>query len=135
IDNTISTMADKMFEKFEKYWGDVHIVMAICTILDPHFKMKAVDFAFPTVYGARAVVEIENVRKICYDLVQEYQTKTKSRQLKGSSSSLTMPSTSGDGQANVKSKLVQYMTAITADEEQVSKYGASIKLFIFSPFY
>ncbi|WRX10019.1 HAT [Theobroma cacao] len=34
-DVTISAMAKKMFDKFEKYLKDIHIVLAVAIILDP----------------------------------------------------------------------------------------------------
>nr|KAJ0227301.1 hypothetical protein LSAT_V11C100048690 [Lactuca sativa] len=36
----ICDMVKKMKEKFDKYWGECHLVMAIAYVLDPRFKMK-----------------------------------------------------------------------------------------------
>ncbi|KAL4569983.1 hypothetical protein LXL04_025632 [Taraxacum kok-saghyz] len=46
----IRDMVSKMKEKFDKYWGECHLVMAIASVLDPRFKMKLVEFSFPTLY-------------------------------------------------------------------------------------
>lgn len=32
-------MAKSMLQKFEKYWGDMHGVMAIVIVLDPRYKI------------------------------------------------------------------------------------------------
>ena len=79
FDLNISTMASRMFEKFEKYWKEVHTIMAVCTILDPRYKFDAVEYMFSTVYGEQASKEIDRVRSTLYELLEEYQQKSKSR--------------------------------------------------------
>ena len=71
----ISLMADKMFDKFEKYWGEIHIVMAICTVLNPRQKIKAIEFAFYVIYGENAYRELQRVRDTCVEWIQEYQSR------------------------------------------------------------
>ncbi|XP_060968997.1 zinc finger BED domain-containing protein DAYSLEEPER-like isoform X2 [Cannabis sativa] len=44
----------------------------IATILDPRFKMKLIEYYFPRIYGEKSSIEIERVRKLCLDLVGEY---------------------------------------------------------------
>jgi Domain of unknown function (DUF4413) len=34
----LNNMSLPMFEKFEKYWGEIGILMSIASILDPQFK-------------------------------------------------------------------------------------------------
>ena len=46
----IRDMVKKIKEKFDKYCGECHLVMAIAFVLDPRFKMKFVEFCFPTLY-------------------------------------------------------------------------------------
>ena len=46
----IREMARKMELKFEKYWGETNLVMAIGAVMDPRFKMKLPAFCFPTLY-------------------------------------------------------------------------------------
>lgn len=49
-DELIKKMAQSMFQKFEKYWSNVHIVMAMGNVLDPICKMKVVEYLFPSIY-------------------------------------------------------------------------------------
>ena len=44
-------MATNMIEKFNKYWGKIHNLLAVATMLDPRFKMKLVEFYFPKTFG------------------------------------------------------------------------------------
>ncbi|XP_023770657.1 zinc finger BED domain-containing protein RICESLEEPER 2-like [Lactuca sativa] len=67
----IRTMVTKMNEKFEKYWGECHLVMAIASVLDPRFKIKLVEVSFPTIYS-NAEKNIEEVKKALYEMYEEY---------------------------------------------------------------
>ena len=67
----IRTMVTKMKEKFAKYWGECYLVMAIASMLDPRFKMKLVEFSFPTIYS-NAEKNIEEVKKALYEMYKEY---------------------------------------------------------------
>ena len=60
-----------MKEKFDKYWGECHLVMAIASVLDPRFKMKLVEFSFPTIYS-NVEKNIEEVKKALYEIYEEY---------------------------------------------------------------
>ena len=42
----IQAMVVKMKSKFDKYWGECNLLMAIATILDPRCKMRVVEFFF-----------------------------------------------------------------------------------------
>lgn len=41
----MKNMIEAMKEKFENYWADCNLVLAITTILDPRRKMMTVEFA------------------------------------------------------------------------------------------
>ena len=68
----ISTMPECMLAKFNSYWANVSVVMAIATILDPRYKMKLLEFYHPNIYGDNSDLEIEKIRNLCYDLLDEY---------------------------------------------------------------
>lgn len=67
----IQTTVEKMLLKFEKYWNVMHEVVVISTVLDPRYKLEVLDFYFDKIFGSRALVEVENVRSLCYSLVKE----------------------------------------------------------------
>ena len=82
----ISSMASKMFEKFEKYWSIISIVLAVAVVSDPRYKLKVVSYYFPQIYSEKAQYEIENLKKICYELLHVYQSNSKNpRSSQGSS--------------------------------------------------
>ncbi|XP_059435493.1 zinc finger BED domain-containing protein RICESLEEPER 2-like [Corylus avellana] len=43
-------MSAKMSDKFDKYWGESNMVMALVAMLDPRYKMKLIRFCFPIIY-------------------------------------------------------------------------------------
>lgn len=67
----IRDMVSKMKEKFDKYWGECHLVMAIASVLDPRFKMKLVEFCFPTLYE-NSEENIKEVKSALYEMYSEY---------------------------------------------------------------
>ncbi|CAO2174338.1 unnamed protein product [Urochloa humidicola] len=70
----IEDMSKLMKDKFDKYWSDVHGLMAVATVLDPRYKLQMLKTFFASVYGVeRATSEVEKVRSLLYQLVLEYQ--------------------------------------------------------------
>ena len=72
-DNFIREMAMKMKEKFDKYWGECHLLMAIASVLDPRLKMKVVQFSYPKLYSPNeATKNIKEVEKALEDMYLDY---------------------------------------------------------------
>ena len=46
----IRLMTARMSDKFDKYWGDTNMLMALATVLDLRYKMKLISFCFPIIY-------------------------------------------------------------------------------------
>ena len=65
-------MVESMLAKFNSYWANVSIVMAVAAILDPRYKMKLLEFYYPNIYGDNSDLEIEKIKNLCYDLLDEY---------------------------------------------------------------
>lgn len=74
-DEVIKEMSYNMFEKFEKYWNIVHIVLAVAAVLDPRHKMKVMEYYFPTIFGGSGHMEINQVKHVCHELINEYKSK------------------------------------------------------------
>ena len=68
----ISRMAKSMFTKFNSYWANVNVVMAVNAILDPRYKMKLLEFYYSNIYGNNSDLEIEKIKNLCYELLDEY---------------------------------------------------------------
>lgn len=63
----IKAMVLKMKKKFEKYWGECNLLMAIVVVLGPRYKMMLVEFCFPEI-GAEAARNISMVCGALYEL-------------------------------------------------------------------
>ncbi|KAH9698081.1 BED-type domain-containing protein [Citrus sinensis] len=72
----VRIMVDKMADKFEKYWNEIHLMLVVAVVLDPRYKMLLIDFYFPKIYGDTTDEHIERAHKLCHDLVKEYEMKT-----------------------------------------------------------
>ncbi|KAG6531912.1 hypothetical protein ZIOFF_005748 [Zingiber officinale] len=69
----LKQLANKMKEKFDKYWGDCNLLMAIAAMLDRTKKMLAVEFCFPKLYTELDVSKhISKVKEIINSLYEEY---------------------------------------------------------------
>ncbi|KAG8381372.1 hypothetical protein BUALT_Bualt06G0115400 [Buddleja alternifolia] len=72
-DDFIYDMVNSMKRKFDKYWGESNLLMAIAAVLDPRYKMMALEFFFPKLYSPeKATTELAFVRRTLYDLYSEY---------------------------------------------------------------
>lgn len=64
-----------MIAKFDKYWSTIHGIMGIASVLDPQYKMRLIEYFFPLLYGSAASVEVNNIKKLCFSLFEDYQGK------------------------------------------------------------
>ncbi|KAM0865684.1 hypothetical protein ACQ4PT_043104 [Festuca glaucescens] len=72
-DPLIQKMSEEMKTKFEKYWKDVHGLMAVATVLDPRYKLHMLQAMFISLYGYEyANREVERIRTLMVDLLEEY---------------------------------------------------------------
>ncbi|CAN1317252.1 Zinc finger BED domain-containing protein RICESLEEPER 2 [Linum perenne] len=80
----ISQMAEKMWLKFTKYWDDIHLVLAVAVVLDPRYKLHLVEYYAAKLGVTNNDLVGDSVKKIIYDLVLAYQSKSSAAE--GSSS-------------------------------------------------
>ncbi|RWW05639.1 hypothetical protein GW17_00031071 [Ensete ventricosum] len=71
-DTVVSSIAKEMHEKFDKYWKDCSLVLAISVVMDPRFKMKLVEFSFAKIYGEDSARYIKVVNDNIHELYLEY---------------------------------------------------------------
>ncbi|KNA20951.1 hypothetical protein SOVF_047630 [Spinacia oleracea] len=74
-DEVVRNMASKMLEIFDKYWKAVRDIFAVASVLDQRFKLEGVEGGFEDIYGEGSQKEVEHIRRLCYDLFNEYQSK------------------------------------------------------------
>ena len=73
-DEIIKMMAERMLVKFDKYWYVIHGVMGVAAVLDPIFKLKIMEYAFPKLYGSdKSSGEIIKLKELVYRLFQDYE--------------------------------------------------------------
>ncbi|KAG6473887.1 hypothetical protein ZIOFF_067805 [Zingiber officinale] len=70
-DDFMRSMANRMFQKFDKYWKDYNILFAIAVIVDPRFKMQFVEFCYNKLYG-HGSNELSLVRFKLVSFFEEY---------------------------------------------------------------
>lgn len=71
-DPFVSNLAKPMQEKFDKYWKDCCLVLAIAVVMDPRFKMKLVEFSLTKIYGDDAANYVKIVDEGIHELFLEY---------------------------------------------------------------
>ena len=71
-DPVFSSIAKDMHERFDKYWKDCSLVLAIAVVMDPRFKMKLVEFSYSKIYGAEAAKYVKVVNDAVHELYKEY---------------------------------------------------------------
>ncbi|XP_022020029.1 zinc finger BED domain-containing protein RICESLEEPER 2-like [Helianthus annuus] len=54
-DNFLKNMGRPMFDKFEKYWGEIGVLMPIASLLDPRFKKGSISWTFKKLYPEKEV--------------------------------------------------------------------------------
>ncbi|KAJ6711418.1 BED FINGER-RELATED [Salix purpurea] len=71
-DPFVSNLIKPMKEKFDQYWKDCFLVLAIAVVMDPRFKMKLLEFSFPKVFGEDAGMWIKSVDDGIHELFLDY---------------------------------------------------------------
>ncbi|CAN1128629.1 Zinc finger BED domain-containing protein RICESLEEPER 1 [Linum perenne] len=76
-------MAEKMLKKFDRYWEVIEGPMAIAIVLDPRYKLRMVEWTFEQNYGEGARRELDRIKYLFYDLLNEYNKVKADNLLKG----------------------------------------------------
>jgi hypothetical protein len=85
-DSSLKSMALKMKNKFDKYWGDpnkINMLLYFAVIVDPRYKLKYVKFVFEDIYGESIAKDITSMIHLALvKLYEEYNDSvtTSSRQ-------------------------------------------------------
>ncbi|KAD7478430.1 hypothetical protein E3N88_01566 [Mikania micrantha] len=99
-DTFLNTMSIPMYEKFEKYWGEIGVLMSIASILDPRFKLVSVEWTFERLYPPNECdSRVEDVTRKLKTLFEKY---LKSFVASKAALSKSTASTSFDNQQSAK---------------------------------
>ncbi|WCJ40523.1 Zinc finger BED domain-containing protein RICESLEEPER 2 [Euphorbia peplus] len=71
-DPFVSSLARPLKDKFDQYWRDCFLVLAIAIVMDPRFKMKLVEFSFSRIFGEDAGMWIKIVDDGIHELFLDY---------------------------------------------------------------
>ncbi|XP_045811354.1 zinc finger BED domain-containing protein RICESLEEPER 2-like [Trifolium pratense] len=100
-DRFMREMASPMKAKFDKYWGECNLLMAIASVLDPRCKFHMVRICFPKIYKSQEVAD-ENIKKVRSSLDELYDDYVALSLADASSSNGNLNSnTQSSSQANV----------------------------------
>ncbi|KAD0559592.1 hypothetical protein E3N88_44070 [Mikania micrantha] len=64
-------MGDLMMAKFQKYWSDFSLTLAIAVVLDPRYKLHFIDWSYSQIYGDNST-EFINVDQFLHATFSEY---------------------------------------------------------------
>ncbi|KAM7460901.1 hypothetical protein LguiA_029022 [Lonicera macranthoides] len=73
-DSFMRMMAVMINIKFEKYWAEYSVVLAIAVMLDPRFKIQFVEWAYGRLYGNDSD-EFRRVYDVVFDMFEVYSVK------------------------------------------------------------
>ncbi|KAG8386871.1 hypothetical protein BUALT_Bualt03G0194000 [Buddleja alternifolia] len=119
----MATMAIRMKEKFNKYWGNIENInwlLFVATLVDPRYKLKYVTFGFTTIYEGdsyfvtRMTEKIESIVGLLYKHYGDSNFQQSSKENCGSQTSNYMQS---DGEDDL-SELLDSQFAKHLEEEQ-----------------
>ncbi|KAL5710386.1 Ulp1 peptidase [Ranunculus cassubicifolius] len=71
----VVSMAERMFEKFKKYWSVCSLILAVAVVLDPRFKIMFVQFYYNLIYGADHKTYVTEVQSTLFELYNEYASQ------------------------------------------------------------
>jgi Domain of unknown function (DUF4413) len=82
-DHSTCAMTIAMYDKFEKYWGEVNVLMAVASVLVPRLKMVSIKFVFRRLYPSNEVevrvAEVMEKIRALYDMhAKEYIVSSES---------------------------------------------------------
>ena len=71
-DEYMRKMADQILVKFEKYWIEFSVVLAIAVVLDPRYKLSFIDWCYQKLYGYASSLQYLKVCEKLFALFGEY---------------------------------------------------------------
>ncbi|XP_057734453.1 zinc finger BED domain-containing protein RICESLEEPER 2-like [Arachis stenosperma] len=129
-------MAAKMKLKFDKYWSECNLLMAVATVLDPRCKLTGLKMCFQQIYGQEATRNMTLVHQILTEMYQEYVIL--SNEQEGSTSS------SASGESSINSTMQSSNSSQTGwsiminfvkDEEAVPALKSELETYLDEPKY
>ncbi|CAK8578866.1 unnamed protein product [Lathyrus sativus] len=77
-DGLIEGMAERMMSKFEKYWDEYNVVLALGAVLDPRVKFSTLAYCYSKLDASTCERKLEQVKEKLYMLFDKYSGKSTS---------------------------------------------------------
>lgn len=90
-DSYMRRMGSIMNGKFEKYWADYSLILAVAVTLDPRYKLQFVEWAYTRIYGSDSY-QLECVRDTLSSLFEVYFERSNCNRFSASSNDNSRPS-------------------------------------------
>ncbi|KAG8389293.1 hypothetical protein BUALT_Bualt02G0213800 [Buddleja alternifolia] len=127
-DDFIYDMVNSMKRKFDKYWGKSNLLMAIAAVLDPRYKMMALEFFFPKLYSPeKAATELAFVRRILYDLYSEYVSMCSAESNASGEGSMSCQSTNSDRNVETRT-LLSELASFLKEKQSVQPQKSEVDI-------
>ncbi|XP_058783620.1 zinc finger BED domain-containing protein RICESLEEPER 2-like [Vicia villosa] len=72
-DTFIRDMAERMMIKFEKYWSDYSVVLALGAALDPRIKLTSLEYMYEKVVSLTSKLKTNEIKQKLYTLFEMYR--------------------------------------------------------------
>ncbi|KAJ0576191.1 putative transcription factor/ chromatin remodeling BED-type(Zn) family [Helianthus annuus] len=123
-DNFLKAMSVPMYEKFEKYWGEIGVLMSIASILDPRLKMLSVKWTFGRLYPSHELESrVGDVTGKLKFLFEKYANAF----VEASASTTSSTTTSTDHRARPEDDFFAYLEARPIEEAEKSELEVYLK--------
>nr|XP_027083603.1 zinc finger BED domain-containing protein RICESLEEPER 2-like [Coffea arabica] len=83
LNDFMRRIGSQMFVKFNKYWSEFNLLLAIAVVFDPWYKFQFIEFSYNKLYGPGSN-ELVKIRNALFDVYNEY---VKTFNIPGASSS------------------------------------------------
>ncbi|XP_058760052.1 zinc finger BED domain-containing protein RICESLEEPER 2-like [Vicia villosa] len=130
-------MAGPMKIKFDKYWGECNMLMAIASVLDPRCKFHMVRICFPKIYKSKEVA-YENIMKVRCSLEELYDEYVALSLAESSSSIVNLDSNnSSSSQVNVVTVKTGFdeIMSIIQESEAISPIKSELQDYLDEGIY
>ncbi|KAJ1701202.1 hypothetical protein LUZ63_000981 [Rhynchospora breviuscula] len=123
-DEFLRKMSKPMFEKFEKYWGEVGVLMAVASIFDPRFKLASVQYTFRELYQEYEVVdrikEVTDHLRALYEKYAKAVVNSLNSNAATSTSSMEETSTSSEALSAAQSRIFAFIKEMNGESRSKS---------------
>ncbi|CAL5212608.1 unnamed protein product [Lathyrus oleraceus] len=72
-DTLIRDIAERMMIKFEKYWSDYSVVLALGAVLDPRIKLTSLEYMYEKVDPLTSTIKTNEIKQKLYTLFEMYR--------------------------------------------------------------